>query len=260
MPFNVVCHAEAAPGANGLVVTAANTVMYPRFDANDAIKINSVTPYLLWVYYSAAATGARAVLAQPGRVNKSFQKCCLNTDNDPSQGFDDFMENPVKLQPGSKLTAQSINAADEDALIAYALGTGGFNKKGFHIDEVISGYSATTLAAVATWENCAITWNEDPPQGRYSIVGMRAGTFLAANHYSSVARLIIPGHPQYRPGVPCGLMEADYEEYQSVTYEPWVIWGNIGIIFQAPEQIPLVEFCSLSLDTHENVTLYLQKV
>lgn len=259
MPFNLVCHAEAAPGANGFIVTAAGTVMYPRLDANDAIKINNVTPYMGWLFHSAEATGGRSVLVQPGKVNKAFQKCALTTDNDPNQGFHDFMENPVMLKTGAKMRAQSINAADEDTMIAYALSTGKFNKSNFHIDEVITGYSATTLAAVATWEDCPITWNEDPPAGDWSVVGMRAGKFLAANSWSAVARLNIPGHPEYRPGVPCGIQEADYEEYQSVTNEPYVMWGNCGIVFTAPEQIPNVEFCSLSLDTHETVTLYLQK-
>lgn len=144
-------------------------------------------------------------------------------------------------------------------MIAYALGTGDFTKRGFHVDEVISGFSATTLAAVSTWETVPITWNQDPPAGDWSVVGMSAGKFLAANSWSAVGRLVIPGHPEYRPGVPLALMEADFEEYQSVTMEPYVWWGNIGIIFTAPEQMPNMEVCSNSLDTHESITLYLQK-
>ena len=258
MPFNLVVHSEAAPGANGYIVTAVGT-RYARLDNNDAIKITAETPYLLWLYHGAIATGGRTVLVQPGRVNKSFQKCNLLADEDPTMGFHDFMEHPVKLKAGAKMRAQSINAADEATMIAYALSTGFVSPRGFHVDEVITGTSPTTLAAVATWEDCPIVWNEDPPAGDWSVVGMRAGTFLAANHYTAAARLVIPGHPEYRPGVLCGKNEADYEEYQSVTIEPYVWWGNVGIVFTAPESVPNVEYCSNSLDTHETVTLFLQK-
>ncbi len=261
MPFNMVGFGEATPGAGTVpVAVGGGEQLYSLLDAGDSILVTEATPFVLGLFASGIATMGAAILRQPGKTDKAVIKSCLQTDNDPAQGFSDFMKTPLVLKPKAKLTALSVNAADEDTLIGIMLGTGPFPRRDYVIDEVISGFADVTIAAASTWMPVPITWNKDPPEGVYSIVGMRGSAFLAANLWSALMRLVIPGHPEYRPGVPVTLAEADHEEMQSQTYEPWVNWGQIGIQFKAPEQMPNAEILSTSLITDENIELRLMRV
>lgn len=261
MPFNMVGFGEATPGA-GIVPVAVGVGenLYSLLDAGDAILVTEATPFILGVFASAIGTMGAVHLAQPGRVTKALIKSCLQTDFDPAQGFSNFMKNPLVLEPKAKLTALSVNAADEDTLIGIMLGTGPFPTTNYVVDEVISGFSDTTIGTASQWNGVPITWNQEPKAGLYSVVGMRCSAFLAANLWSALMRLVIPGHPEFRPGVPVTLAEADHEEMQSQTYEPWVNWGRIGIQFKAPEQMPNAEILSTSLITDENIELRLMRV
>ena len=70
MPFNVVAHIETTPGAGTVpIATVGGTSLYARLDANDAIKTTTITPFLLWLYHTAHATGGGAILRQPGKVD-----------------------------------------------------------------------------------------------------------------------------------------------------------------------------------------------
>jgi hypothetical protein len=215
--------------------------------------------YILGVLYSAISTGARALIRQPKRTDKSFLKCCLSTDLDQTQGYHDHYKAPISLNPNGKLQALSVNATDEDTLIGLALGNGFIDPKPMTIDEIIDGYSDTTITALA-WTACPITWNQDIEAGKYSIVGMRASAFLAANLWSTLVRVNIPGNQAWKPGVPATLAEADHEELQSQTHEPWTFWGDMGVTFNAPEQMPNIEVLSPSAVTDENIQLMLKKV
>jgi len=260
MGFTLVAHGEATPGANGAVALMANEPQFSLLDNRDAIKVPTKMPYICGVFGAGAATAAQVRLAQPDKSDKRFQKVSLYTDLDPNEGWTDLKHTPVRLVPGEKLTAYMVNAADESETIAYWLAEGAFPMKPCFIDEVISAYGDTTLAAANTWENVPLTWNETAKRGTYKIVGMVCGVFLAANLWSTLARLVIPGRPEFRPGVPCGLMEADHEEYQSIGHSPFNIWGDVGIECTLPDELPLLEICSPSLITDENLTLYLQRV
>jgi hypothetical protein len=161
----------------------------------------------------------------------------------------------------NKLTGISVNATDEDTIIGAALGSGKITQQALdnaNPTQIIHGYGDTTVTA-NTWTDCAITWNEDLTPGTYEVVGMRAGIFLAANLWSGLMRLVIPGQSDWRPGVPCVLMEADHEEYQSVTFEPYAHWPIMGVTF-TDNNMPNVEVCSSSAVTDENVELMIQKV
>ena len=87
---------------------------------------------LLGLLYAAESTGARALLQQPGKVDKAFLKCCLTTDLDPTQGYHDHFRAPVELMK-DKLEALSVNATDEDTLIGMLLGNGYINPQPFTI-------------------------------------------------------------------------------------------------------------------------------
>lgn len=259
MPFNLIAAAEAAPGTGTVNVAFPEDDRYARLDVADSIMITPNLAKVLGVLYSAESTGARALLRQPGEIDKAFLKCCLTTDVDPTQGYQDLFKTPIALKVGSKLQALSVNATSEDTLIGLLLGTGYINPAPFTIDEIIDGYSDTTITAL-TWHNVPVTWNQDLKAGVYSVVGMRASVFLAANPWTALARLNIPGNTAWKPGVPASIAEADHEELQSQTMEPWTIWGDIGVTFKAPEQMPNIQVCSPAAHTDENVQLMLRKV
>lgn len=231
---------------------------YARLDANDSIKVTKDMGFLLGVLYSSISTGARALIRQPAEIDKAFLKCALLTDLDPTQSYHDHFRYPIALKVGDKLQALSVNATDEDTLIGLLVGTGYVAPAPFTIDEIIDGFSDTTITALQ-WSNCPITWNQDLKKGKYSIVGMRASVFLAANLWHALARLVIPGNPLWKPGVPVSLAEADHEELQSQTMEPWVVWGDMGVTFNAPEEMPNIEVLSPSAVTDENISLMLKK-
>ena len=258
MGLNCIAACEAAPGTGTPNIAFPADDRYSRLDNNDAIKItDKLGNKLVGLLYSAESTGARALLRQPGEIDKSFLKCCVTTDNDPTQGYHDHYRFPVNLL-NDKLEALSVNATDEDTIIGMLLANGHLAPGPFTIDEIIDGYSDTTVTQL-TWHDCPITWNQDLKEGIYSVVGMRASIFLAANLWTGLMRLDIPGNQDYKPGVPATLSEADHEELQSQTNEPWVIWGDIGVNFKAPEEMPNVEVCSLSAVTDENIQLMLMK-
>lgn len=259
MPFNLIGATEAAPGTGTVNIAFPQDDRYARLDANDSIKVTKDLAYLLGLLYSAESTGARALIRQPGEIDLSFLKCSLTADVDPILGYSDHFKYPIPLKVGSKLQALSVNATDEDTIIGMMLGTGFLNPQPMQIDEIIDGYSDTTITANA-WSDCAITWNQDLKAGKYSIVGMRGSVFLAANPWTALMRLSIPGNPTWKPGVPAAIAEADHEEYQSITYEPWKFWGDIGVTFLAPEEMPNIQVLSPAAHTDENIQLMLKKV
>lgn len=259
MPFNVVGFSEATPGTGTVAVApAGNETLYRT--VNDDLYVTAAAPYVLGVFYAAESTGARALLRQPGITDKDFIKGCLTTDNDPNQGWTHLFNRPVPLTV-DKLNAYSVNATDEDTLIGLLLGNGKISQASLdrvNPTHVINGYSDTTITA-NSWSNCPITWNEDLPSGIYEVVGMKVGVYLAANAWSALARLNIPGNNAWRPGVPCVIMEADHEEYQSITDEPYCDFPLMGVQFDHLH-LPSLEVLSPSAHTDQNIQLTLVKV
>lgn len=249
----------ATPGTGTVDIAFPSDDRYARLDNNLSIKLTKDMANLLGLFYSAISTGGRALLVQPKKIDKAFLKCCLSTDNDPTQGWHHHFRNPVALTPLAKLTARSVNATDEDTLIGMMLGTGFLDPKPMSIDEIIDGYSDTTIDANA-WSDCEITWNQDIEEGLYSIVGMRGSVWLTANAWSALMRVNIPGNPSWKPGVPATIAEADHEELQSQTYEPWTFFGDMGVTFRSPEQMPNIQVLSPAAHTDENIQLMLKRV
>lgn len=258
MPFNLIGASEASPGTGTVNIAFPNDNLYARTDGNDAIKITDKATFLLGLLYSAESTGARALIRQPGEIDKAFLKCCLTSDVDPTQGYEDLFKSPATLVT-DKLEALSVNATDEDTIIGLLIGNGFINPAPFSITDIIDGYSDTTIT-VNAWSDCPMTWNQSLKKGTYSVVGMRASVFLGANPWTSLVRLDIPGNPVWKPGVPATIAEADHEELQSQTYEPYVLWGDIGVTFKAPEELPNIQALSPSAITDENVQLFLKRV
>jgi len=259
MPFDMIGFLEATPGTGTVNLAAA--LGDRLYSSNlDEINLNSDINRLLGVLVSAVSTGGRARLRQPGLgIDYSMLKCMLEADLDPIQGFHDFLETPLPLIPGTKLEALLTNATDESALIAAMVGNQALDPRNCQPTHVVTGISDTTITSL-TWSQCAITWLEDLDPGTYAVVGMRCGVFIAAAPLAAVARIILPGATDWRPGVPCAQMEADHEEYQSVTHEPWYKWGQMpGIQFE-DTKMPSIEVLSTAAYTDENVELLLQKI
>lgn len=259
MPISIIGASEAAPGTGTVNIAFPLDPLYSRLDANDSIRVTPQLAYLLGVFYAAESTAARVLVRQPARTDKAFLKSQLTTDLDPTQGYTHLFPSPIPLDVESKLEVLSVNATDEDTLVGLIVGTGYIAPKPDLITDVIDGYGDTTITANA-WTDCAITWNQSLKQGTYSIVGMKASAFLAANLWAGLTRLVVPGHPEIRCGVPTALAEADHEEYQSVTFEPFSYWGDVGMTFTAPDQMPNVSCLSPSAWTDQNIQLMLKRV
>jgi len=259
LPISIIGASEATPGTGTVNIAFPLDRLYSRLDANDSIRVGQDLQYLLGVFYTAESTGGRVLVRQPARTDKAFLKCCLTTDNDPTQGYTHLFNRPIPLDVGSKLEVLSVNATDEDTLVGLIMGTGFVAPKPDMITDVIDGYSDTTITANA-WSTCGITWNQSLKQGVYSIVGMKASSYLAANHWGGLTRLVVPGNPSIGCGVLTGLAAADHEQYESVTFEPYSYWGDLGMTFEAPNQMPNIECLSPSAWTDENVQLMLKRV
>jgi len=259
MPISIIGASEATPGTGTVNVAFPLDPLYSRLDANDSIRVSQDLQYLLGVFYAAESTAARVLIRQPARTDKAFLKSCLTTDPDAVQGYTHLFPNPIPLDVGSKLEVLSVNATDEDTIVGLIVGTGYVAPKPDYITDTIDGYSDTTITANA-WTDCAITWNQSLKQGIYSIVGMKASSYLAANHWAGLTRLVVPGHPEIRCGVPTQLASADHEQYENATYEPYSYWGDLGMTFEAPNQMPNISCLSPSAWTDENVQLLLKRV
>lgn len=259
MPISIIAAGEATPGTGTVNIAFPLDPLYSRLDGNDAIRVTPDLQYVLGVHYAAATTAGSILLRQPAQVDKAFIKSQLYTDNDPTQGYTHMFNRPVPLEANSKLELLSVNATDEVTSVGLILGTGYVAPKPDIVTDSISGYSDTTITAYA-WTDCAITWNQSLKQGVYSIVGMKASAYLAANLWAGFIRLQVPGHPEIKCGVPAALAEADHEEYQSVTTEPYTYWGDLGMTFEAPQQMPNISAWSPSAWTDENIQLLLKRV
>lgn len=259
MPFNLVGFTEAAPGTGTVPVAPGGNEQLYRV-AGDDLYITQQARFVLGVLYAAEATGARAILRQAKMIDYDFIKGCLTADVDSIQGYTHLFGRPLPLRV-DKLNALSVNAGDEDTIIGVMLGSGKITQAMLdrvNPTHVINGYSDTTITALQ-WHHCAMTWNETLDAGIYEIVGMRAGVFLAANPWTALVRISIPGSQTWKPGVIASIMEADHEEYQSVTREPWKDWPLMGVRFDT-EHLPNIEVLSPAAHTDENVELTLQKV
>jgi len=264
MPFDIIGFTEATPGTGTVNIAAGLGDNFYHVTGDDII-VRADAHYLLGLFTAAASTGGRSRLRQPSlAIDYEFLKCCLTTDLDPIQGFEDLRGTPLPLIPNEKLNALLTNATDEDALIAAIIGNGKITQAA--LDAVnpthqLSGYADTTITAF-TWSPVTITWNQDLPKGQYAVVGMRVGLYVASIE-SAIARLTGLKGPgaAWRPGVLCASMEADHEEYQSITHEPWTKWPLMQEISFPHDQPPNIEvLMATTAATDENIELLLQKI
>lgn len=264
MVFDLIGWSEALPGVAQQFVAAGliDNFMVAEATAN-GIMLLPRHNFLLGVYAAAVGTMEEARFIQADlKLDHQFYKCGLIADGDPLYGYTDLFDTPLPVKESTALFAASVNAVSEDTLIGAWVGdkpildadTSG------RADYIIHGVSDQLLVA-NTWTQCVVVWDQNPPQGRYAITGMRGGVFGAAALNSTLMRLVIPGSGNaYRPGVPCTYMGADHEEYQGVGHEPWAKWPLYREVSFMDTQMPNIECLSPGANTDENVELKIVRI
>ena len=271
MPFDMIAFSEATPGT-GLVnvAPASGEDLYRVSVADNWIRMKKqASRQILGVFCAACSTGEDYRLRQPSHENtfaldQQFHKIQLMTDLDPTFGMTHLFGRPIPCRPNEQLQALIQNATDEAALIGVMVGTAKITTpmiENTNPTFSILGIGDTTVAA-RTWTTCAITWNQQVPEGVYAIIGMKVGVWRTAQNYAALARIAIPANLDWRPGVPCALMEADHEEYQSISHAPWNDWPLMsGRAAKFDEDhMPNIQICAESTLTDQNVELLIQKV
>ncbi len=261
MPFDLIGFSEATPGTGTVYVAGAlNETLYSA--VGDDIKLNKAAPYLLGLIYCALTTPSRAILRQPKRIDLDFSKAMRDTDLDPVLGFTDLMGRPILLNSIDKLNALSVNATDEITTIGCMVGSGKITqatKESVRIDHIIRGIVDQALTA-HTWTNGTVTWAESLEAGSYAIVGMRGTAYKAATPHVTLARLVIPGNLDWKPGVPLSAAVGDKTIPQG-RVEPWSQWGLMPEIkFDTQVGYPNVELLSATANTDFVIELALQKI
>jgi len=229
MPFDLIGFAEETPGTGLVNVAGALGDNLYHVSLDDILTKPNVNR-IVGAFCAACSTGEDYRLRQPSLfIDHQFQKIQLLADNDPSQGMTHLFHNPLPLSSlknpaakGEKIEALIQNATDEEVLIGVLLSSGRipYNLLDTEPDYIIHGESDTTPTALR-WTTCAITWDQDLPKGTYVPLGMKVGVYPTE---CAIARIVCPGATDWRPGVPCALMEASHTEFQSVTWNPWNWW------------------------------------
>lgn len=271
MPFDMIAFSEATPGT-GLVnvAPASGEDLYRVSVADNWIRMKKqASRQILGVFCATCSTGEDWRLRQPSHNNlfaldQQFQKIQLMTDNDPTYGHTHLFGRPIPCRPNEQLQALIRNATDEAALIGVMVGTAKITTP--MLEAVgpsfsILGEGDTTVTA-RTWTNCAITWDQQVPEGVYAIIGCKIGVFRSGQNYAALGRIAIPANLDWRPGIPCALMEAAHSEMQSISHMPWNDWPLMsGRAAKFDEDhMPNIQICAEAALTDQNVELLIQKV
>ena len=185
--------------------------------------------------------------------------------NDPflAEAFNNLWASPLPLRAGEKLNAYVQNSTNEIDMIVAWLASG--PAKLSDLENVrpthsITGYNDGALTA-GSWTDVEITWDQDLPSGRYAVVGMQVGSYLAAAVAYGVARLILLD-TTWRPGVIVRAAEADKLGVASISPslmygERWPLMREISF---KHDQMPNLQMLCAAANTDHVVELLLQKV
>jgi len=262
VPFDVIAWVEATPGTGlvGLTAALGDTLYHAR---NDDIFIKKRAPWLLGGFYSAVSTPDNYLFRQPSlQIDHQIMRGMLEADVNPDWGYTHLFARPLPLVGGEKCNALSQNATDETTLVAALVGSSNITQG--MLDSVrpthsIIGDGDTTITAL-TWTECDITWDQDLPKGKYAVVGMKFGYYIAAAPLACVARLVLPGNTDWRPGVPGTLIGGAHCMAYDATHLPCWDWPLMSKIAFEHDNPPNIECVSNAAITDETVELLLQKV
>lgn len=266
MPFDLIAFIEKTPGTGLVPIAAALGDNIYKTNLDD-IWLKKEATKIIGVFGAACSTGEDYRLRQPTlAIDHQFIKLMAINDIDPSQGHTHLFGRNLPARGDEKMNALLQNATDEEAIVGVMMSTHKITQS--MLDQVtpthiLKGEGDTTLVDL-TWTLAGITWDQVLPRGLYGVVGVKAGLYPT---YTGLARIVIPGNNDWRPGVPCAVMEADHEEYQSITHAPWNMWplmrggGKGGVVFDE-NHMPNFEFLKTSATTiaDQNVELLLKKL
>ncbi|MCK5611810.1 hypothetical protein KAR91_58615 [Candidatus Pacearchaeota archaeon] len=267
MPFDLIGFTEDTPGT-GLVNIAPVTDQLMQ-SAGDWIKLKKESKAIIGVFVANCSTLEHTRLRQPAKndlfsIDQQIIKGQLITEEDPTHGFTDLRQRPIPTRPVEKLEVLVQNATDEQTLVGVMIGnmriTQSMIEAVGQTDFILRGYADQNLVR-NVWNTTAITWDQTLPAAIYAITGLKVGIFRATQQYTGLARIIIPSNLDWRPGVPCSLMNADHEEFQCVDYLPWSQWPLMGkaAVFDE-DHMPNLEILPCAASTDINVEIMLRKL
>jgi len=262
MPFDLIAFGEAAPGTGTPNIAAGIAETLYKF-TTDTITIKKEKPFLLGVFAAVESTGGYVLLRQPSlQLDYEFAKIALLGTHDPIQGYTHMFGRPLPLVGGEILQALINNATDEDAIIGLLVGNGKIPQSS--LDAVnpthrIRGVADSTCTAMQ-WNNVTITWDDDLEVGTYAVVGMTYGYYKASAAMPALARLVLPGHTDHRPGVVGVELQADKLELQELTMLPCIHWPLMPEVIFEHDTPPNLEVYAAEATTDHLVELLLQKI
>lgn len=260
MAFDVIGFSEGAPGTGTVNIAGGlQDTLYTVVGDNITLKswreVN-----LLGLLYLAETTPGYAEIYQAGRdPNVQFVKSADVNDLNPLGGWTHMFDRPIQLKPGSIIQALSNNATDEDTIIGLILGDGYLEPYKGPISERIRGICDQTLTA-NTWTACTITWDKTLEKGRYAIVGMVAGSYVATPLYG-MARLLLKGAgAQFRPGGPLVGLAGDKLTLDLQGEMPASKWPQMANIDFDSDNMPNMELLSPGALTDHVLELELVRI
>ena len=265
MPFDIVAWYESQAAATLTAVAAVSDPNVYRTSLDD-LYVKKRAPFLAGSLCAAVtqATLKYYEFRQPSlKVPYRFYKGAAINDAFIGEAFNNLFASPLPLYAGEKLNAYVQNATDEVDLIVAWLSNGAAklsDLENVRPTHSITGYNDGALT-VGSWTDVAITWDQDLPKGKYAVVGMQVGSYLAAAPAYGVARLALLGCP-WRPGVIVRAAEADKLGLASIGAallygERWPLMREISF---EHDQLPNLEMLCAAANTDHVVELLLQKI
>ena len=265
LPFDLVAWYESQAAAALTAVAAVSDPKVYRTSLDD-LYVKNRAPFLAGSLCVAVtqATLKYYEFRQPSlKVPYRFYKGADANDPFIGEAFNNLLASPLPLYAGEKLNAYVQNATDEVDLIVAWLASG--PAKLSDLENVrpthsITGYNDGALTA-GSWTDVAITWDQDLPKGRYAVVGMQVGSYLAAAPAYGVARLVLLDST-WRPGVMVRAAEGDKLGVASISPsllygERWPLMREISFEY---DQMPNLEMLCAAANTDHVVELLLQKI
>lgn len=250
---------EATPGT-GLqgIARAVGDQRYTE-STGDNIRVKHVAPYLGGLWYCAETTPAEARIRQESRLQDL--QFLLGVDlNDPSLqgGFSNFLQMPILVRAGEYLTCLQVNGTDEDTLIGMLLTPNAWPENRYVAPtHIIHGVDDLTQTAL-TWSMLpSITWDQDLPDGLYTIIGAKVGSYTAGTYMQCFFR-IISDRFLWRPGGPCIQAEADKTVVAGAfSNQPYFNWGYQEALTFHSKSMPSFEVCGPGTNTDWVIELQL---
>lgn len=255
MPFDLVAWIETQTATALSGVTAVADQQYTV--SGDTVLVKKNKAFLGGVLQIGVTTPKICEFRQPSlRIPYRFTKAALTTVVDHRAGFTNMLKRPLPLVAGEKLAAYVQNASNEYSVIVAWLMSGYIDPKPVNPTHIITADIDSTLTA-NVWNSVTPTFDQDLPKGRYEVLGMNIGSYLA-NCQPIVTRLVIPDSPD-RVGVITNEITADKTINVNELTAPETVWNAMQGIEFDHDRLPTLEMLSLTADTDHILSLTLRK-